>query len=80
MVAAGEPAVLECVPPRGHPEPTVAWKRNNVRVSPKDDRISVSLTYTMRKGKAPISKYPVLTPHVVQPSISHISIQTLHTF
>ncbi|KAM9852891.1 roundabout homolog 2 [Aulostomus maculatus] len=41
VVAAGEPAVLECVPPRGHPEPTVSWKRNNVRVSTKDDRISV---------------------------------------
>ncbi|KAI4815404.1 hypothetical protein KUCAC02_005550, partial [Chaenocephalus aceratus] len=49
VVAAGEPAVLECVPPRGHPEPTVAWKRNNVRVSPKDDRIS------MRGGKLMIS-------------------------
>ena len=42
VVAAGEPAVLECVPPRGHPEPTVSWKRNNARVSAKDDRIAVS--------------------------------------
>lgn len=42
VVAAGEPAVLECVPPRGHPEPTVSWKRNNVRVSTKDERITVS--------------------------------------
>ncbi|XP_060902679.1 roundabout homolog 2 isoform X2 [Labrus mixtus] len=49
VVAAGEPAVLECVPPRGHPEPTVSWKRNNVRVSSKDDRIS------MRGGKLMIS-------------------------
>lgn len=42
VVAAGEPAVLECVPPRGHPEPTVFWKRNNVRISSKDERIAVS--------------------------------------
>uniref|UniRef100_A0AAQ5Y424 Roundabout, axon guidance receptor, homolog 3 (Drosophila) n=1 Tax=Amphiprion ocellaris TaxID=80972 RepID=A0AAQ5Y424_AMPOC len=49
VVAAGEPAVLECVPPRGHPEPTVSWKRNNARVSTKDDRIS------MRGGKLMIS-------------------------
>ncbi|XP_072320310.1 roundabout homolog 2 [Eucyclogobius newberryi] len=49
VVAAGEPAVLECVPPRGHPEPSVSWKRNNVRVSSKDDRI------TMRGGKLMIS-------------------------
>ncbi|XP_062275846.1 roundabout homolog 2 [Scomber scombrus] len=41
VVAAGEPAVLECLPPRGHPEPTVSWKRNNVRVSTKDERMSV---------------------------------------
>uniref|UniRef100_A0A8C6KL98 Roundabout homolog 2-like n=1 Tax=Nothobranchius furzeri TaxID=105023 RepID=A0A8C6KL98_NOTFU len=49
VVAAGEPAVLECVPPRGHPEPSVFWKRNNVRVSIKDERIS------MRGGKLMIS-------------------------
>ncbi|XP_077064798.1 roundabout homolog 2 [Siphateles boraxobius] len=49
VVAAGEPVVLECVPPRGHPEPTVSWKRNNVRVNDKDDRIS------MRGGKLMIS-------------------------
>lgn len=49
VVAAGEPAVLDCVPPRGHPEPTVSWKRNNVRVSDKDGRIS------MRGGKLIIS-------------------------
>lgn len=43
VVAVGEPAVLECMPPRGHPEPTVFWKRNNVRVSTKEERISVSM-------------------------------------
>ncbi|TNN01716.1 hypothetical protein fugu_011098 [Takifugu bimaculatus] len=49
VVAAGEPAVLECVPPRGHPEPTVFWKRNNVRIGSKDERIA------MRGGKLMIS-------------------------
>ncbi|XP_035390316.1 roundabout homolog 3 isoform X2 [Electrophorus electricus] len=49
VVAVGEPAVMECVPPRGHPEPSVSWKRNNVRISDKDGRIS------MQAGKLLIS-------------------------
>ncbi|XP_076059982.1 roundabout homolog 2-like [Oratosquilla oratoria] len=27
-VAAGDSAILECIPPRGHPEPLVRWRRN----------------------------------------------------
>ncbi|TRY88273.1 hypothetical protein DNTS_009321, partial [Danionella cerebrum] len=49
VVAAGEPAVMECIPPRGHPEPTISWKRNNVKVNDKDERI------TIRGGKLMIS-------------------------
>uniref|UniRef100_A0A6Q2YG53 Roundabout, axon guidance receptor, homolog 3 (Drosophila) n=1 Tax=Esox lucius TaxID=8010 RepID=A0A6Q2YG53_ESOLU len=49
VVAAGEPAVMECVPPRGHPEPTISWKRNNMKVNDHDERI------TIRGGKLMIS-------------------------
>uniref|UniRef100_A0AAR2LBT8 Roundabout, axon guidance receptor, homolog 3 (Drosophila) n=1 Tax=Pygocentrus nattereri TaxID=42514 RepID=A0AAR2LBT8_PYGNA len=49
VVAVGEAAMLECIPPRGHPEPSISWKRNNVRVSDKDGRIS------MQSGKLIIS-------------------------
>uniref|UniRef100_A0AAR2JJ20 Roundabout, axon guidance receptor, homolog 3 (Drosophila) n=1 Tax=Pygocentrus nattereri TaxID=42514 RepID=A0AAR2JJ20_PYGNA len=49
VVAAGEPAVMECIPPRGHPEPTISWKRNNAKVNDKDERI------TIRGGKLMIS-------------------------
>uniref|UniRef100_A0A9J7Y172 Roundabout, axon guidance receptor, homolog 2 (Drosophila) n=1 Tax=Cyprinus carpio carpio TaxID=630221 RepID=A0A9J7Y172_CYPCA len=49
VVAAGEPAILECVPPRGHPEPTIYWKKDKVRIDERDDRIKI------RGGKLMIS-------------------------
>lgn len=53
VVAAGEPAVMECIPPRGHPEPTISWKRNNIRVNDRDERITVSWRIMIYCSDAP---------------------------
>lgn len=44
MVAVGEPAVLECQPPRGHPEPTISWKKDGANLDDRDERITVRHT------------------------------------
>ncbi|XP_048836685.1 roundabout homolog 1 isoform X2 [Brienomyrus brachyistius] len=49
MVAAGEPAVMECQPPRGHPEPTISWKKDGANIDDRDERI------TIRGGKLMIT-------------------------
>ncbi|XP_039728855.1 roundabout homolog 3-like [Pteropus medius] len=49
VVAVGEPAVMECVPPRGHPEPSVFWKKGSARVKEEEGRI------TIRGGKLMMS-------------------------
>lgn len=45
IVAAGEPAVLECQPPRGHPEPTISWKKDGINIDDRDERITVRLFF-----------------------------------
>lgn len=42
VVALGEPAVFECVPPEGYPEPTVYWRHNGYRISTEEKGVSVS--------------------------------------
>lgn len=49
IAAAGEPVVFECQPPRGHPEPTISWKKDGERINDDDERI------TIRGGKLMIT-------------------------
>uniref|UniRef100_UPI003AAED308 roundabout homolog 1-like n=1 Tax=Centroberyx gerrardi TaxID=166262 RepID=UPI003AAED308 len=48
MVVVGEPAVLECQPPRGHPEPTISWRKDGTSLD-SGERI------TIRSGKLMIT-------------------------
>ncbi|XP_062894360.1 roundabout homolog 1 isoform X3 [Mobula hypostoma] len=43
VVAVGEQADMECLPPRGHPEPTVTWKKDGVPLNETDDHYRVSV-------------------------------------
>ncbi|KAL4681776.1 hypothetical protein H8959_007253 [Pygathrix nigripes] len=49
VVAVGEPTVLECAPPRGHPEPSVSWRKDGARLKEEEGRI------TIRGGKLMMS-------------------------
>ncbi|XP_031427685.1 roundabout homolog 1-like isoform X1 [Clupea harengus] len=49
MVAAGEPVLFECQPPRGHPEPTISWRKDGINIDDRDERI------TIRGGKLMIT-------------------------
>ncbi|XP_072281767.1 roundabout homolog 4 isoform X1 [Pyxicephalus adspersus] len=42
MVAAGKPLVLDCSPPKGHPEPTVTWKKDGMILSLNSSYYTVS--------------------------------------
>ncbi|TFK06313.1 trans-L-3-hydroxyproline dehydratase [Platysternon megacephalum] len=42
LVTVGEQVLLECAPPRGHPEPTISWKKDGVPISQKAGRYEVS--------------------------------------
>ncbi|XP_041534425.1 roundabout homolog 1 isoform X2 [Microtus oregoni] len=79
MVAVGEPAVMECQPPRGHPEPTISWKKDGSPLDDKDERITIRggklmITYT-RKSDA--GKYVCVGTNMVGERESEVAELTV---
>ncbi|XP_042313952.1 roundabout homolog 1 isoform X4 [Sceloporus undulatus] len=79
MVAVGEPAVMECQPPRGHPEPTISWKKDASPLDDKDERITIRggklmITYT-RKNDA--GKYVCVGTNMVGERESEVAELTV---
>uniref|UniRef100_A0A8B9F6W6 Roundabout guidance receptor 1 n=1 Tax=Amazona collaria TaxID=241587 RepID=A0A8B9F6W6_9PSIT len=79
MVAVGEPAVMECQPPRGHPEPTISWKKDGTPLDDRDERITIRggklmITYT-RKNDA--GKYVCVGTNMVGERESEVAELTV---
>ncbi|TKC49014.1 hypothetical protein EI555_020344, partial [Monodon monoceros] len=79
MVAVGEPAVMECQPPRGHPEPTISWRKDGSPLDDKDERITIRggklmITYT-RKSDA--GKYVCVGTNMVGERESEVAELTV---
>uniref|UniRef100_A0A8K9UBR9 Roundabout, axon guidance receptor, homolog 1 (Drosophila) n=1 Tax=Oncorhynchus mykiss TaxID=8022 RepID=A0A8K9UBR9_ONCMY len=79
MVAAGEPAVLECMPPRGHPEPSISWKKDSANIDDRDERITIRggklMITNARKGDA--GKYVCVGTNMVGERESEIAELTV---
>ncbi|XP_044140495.1 roundabout homolog 1 isoform X2 [Bufo gargarizans] len=79
MVAVGEPAVMECQPPRGHPEPTISWRKDGTSIDDRDERITIRggklmITYT-RKSDA--GKYVCVGTNMVGERESEVAELTV---
>ncbi|XP_058866167.1 roundabout homolog 1-like isoform X1 [Acipenser ruthenus] len=40
-VAVGEPAVMNCTPPKGHPEPNITWKKDGALINRTQERYNI---------------------------------------
>ncbi|XP_048369346.1 roundabout homolog 4 isoform X2 [Sphaerodactylus townsendi] len=42
VVTSGEQLLLECIPPKGHPEPKISWKKNGIPINEESGHYEVS--------------------------------------
>ncbi|XP_038145121.1 roundabout homolog 1-like isoform X3 [Cyprinodon tularosa] len=79
MVAVGEPAVLECQPPRGHPEPTISWRRDGANLDDRDERITIRSGKLMitNTRKSDVGKYICVATNMVGERESEIAVLTV---
>ncbi|XP_032432047.1 roundabout homolog 1-like isoform X2 [Xiphophorus hellerii] len=79
MVAVGEPAVLECQPPRGHPEPTISWRRDGTNLDDRGERITIRSGKLMitNTRKSDAGKYICVATNMVGERESEIAVLTV---
>uniref|UniRef100_A0A3B5QEJ9 Roundabout, axon guidance receptor, homolog 1 (Drosophila) n=1 Tax=Xiphophorus maculatus TaxID=8083 RepID=A0A3B5QEJ9_XIPMA len=79
MVAVGEPAVLECQPPRGHPEPTISWRRDGANLDDRGERITIRSGKLMitNTRKSDAGKYICVATNMVGERESEIAVLTV---
>ncbi|XP_075876405.1 roundabout homolog 1-like isoform X2 [Nelusetta ayraudi] len=79
MVAVGEPAVLECQPPRGHPEPTISWRKDRAHIDDRDERITIRSGKLMitNTNKSDAGKYVCIGTNMLGERESEIAVLTV---
>ncbi|KAL2094463.1 hypothetical protein ACEWY4_009182 [Coilia grayii] len=79
VVAAGEPVLFECQPPRGHPEPTISWRKDGLNIDDRDERITIRggklMITNARKGDA--GKYVCVGTNMVGERESEVAELTV---
>lgn len=75
-VTAGEPLKLECTPPRGHPEPTISWKKNGVPINEENGHYEVSSTKLLvgRALKSDAGSYMCVATNQVGERVSRAAL------
>ncbi|XP_058050570.1 roundabout homolog 4 isoform X3 [Ahaetulla prasina] len=78
-VTVGESWLLECVPPLGHPEPTISWKKNGVPISAENGHYEFSKEKLLvaHAQKSDAGAYTCLAVNQVGEQVSRAAVVTV---